>query len=365
MPLIPIEDNFNDVIAKAQRGYGITDAELAERSAITPEELAALKSGEPRLGSLRRVARHLKLSPDALETLAKKEAYPKAPIFPRGFAMFNTVHEDMTVNNYLVWDSKSREAAVIDTGADAEDLLDFVAAERLRVKCILLTHTHDDHIAALPRLAKATGAEVWSSEREPIDYPGARTFAANDYFHLGVVAIKALSTWGHSPGQATFYVQGLSWPLALCGDSLFSASVGGSPTHLVDQIKNTRARIFSLPKDTVIGPGHGPLTTLAHERKYNPFFAPDRFQVPAGPAPAGSPKNTAASVANATTDVADPDAPTSTRPAKAVALPKKPKAGKAGRTDAHQTKPAQKPAKSAKPGRDGRTAFKNRRNRSA
>ncbi len=360
MPLIPIEDHFNDVIAKAQRGYRISDAELAERSAITVDELAALKSGEPRLGALRRVARHLKLSPDALETLAKKEAYPKAPIFPRGFAMFNTVHEDMTVNNYVVWDSKSREAAVIDTGADAEDLLDFVASERLRVKCILLTHTHDDHIAALPRLAQATGAEVWSSESEPVDYPGARTFAANAYFHLGVVAIKALSTWGHSPGQTTFYVQGLSWPLALCGDSLFSASVGGSPTHLVDQIKNTRARIFSLPKDTVIGPGHGPLTTLAHERKYNPFFAPDRFQIPAGSAPAATNNSTPASADSAASDA---PAPASGRPAKAVALPKKPKAGKAGRTDIHQAKPA-KPAKSAKPGRDGRAAFKNRRNRS-
>jgi glyoxylase-like metal-dependent hydrolase (beta-lactamase superfamily II) len=304
---------------------------------------------------LRRVARHLKLSPDALETLAKKEAYPKAPIFPRGFAMFNTVHEDMTVNNYLVWDSKSREAAVIDTGADVENLLDFVASERLRVKCILLTHTHDDHIAALPRLAQATGAEVWSSEREPVDYPGARTFAANAYFHLGVVAIKALSTWGHSPGQTTFYVQGLSWPLALCGDSLFSASVGGSPTHFIDQLKTTRARIFSLPKDTVIGPGHGPLTTLAHERKYNPFFAPDRFQVPAGTVAISTPKP------DAFASTADSDAPTSTRPARAVALPKKPKAGKAGRTDIHQTKPS----KSAKPGRDGRSAFKNRRNRSA
>lgn len=331
MPLIPIEDNFNDVISKAQRGYGIPDAELVARAEITAEELAELKSGTPLLGPLRRLARHLKLSPDALEALAKKEGYPRAPIFPRGFAMFNTVHEDMTVNNYLVWDSKSREAAVIDTGADVENLLDFVTSERLRVKCILLTHTHDDHIAALPRLVEATGAEVWSSEREPVDFPGARTFAANAYFHLGVIAIKALSTWGHSPGQTTFYVQGLSWPLALCGDSLFSASVGGSPTHFVEQIKNTRARIFSLPKDTVIGPGHGPLTTLAHERKYNPFFAPDRFPAP----PAETQTETQAG--------------TESGPA----------------PNAKVTRPAKRPAKSAKPGRDGRVSFKNRRNRSA
>jgi hydroxyacylglutathione hydrolase len=277
MPLIPLEDNFNDLIAKCQRGYGISDAELAARAEITPEDLAALKAGEPRLALLRRVARHLQLSPDALETLAKKEAYPRAPIFPRGFAMFNTRHEDMTVNNYLVWDNKTREAAVIDTGAEPSELLSVIVGERLRVKQILLTHTHDDHIAALPEIVAATRAEVWSHEKEPVDFPDARTFTDNDYFHLGVIAIKCLPTWGHSPGQTTFYVQGLSWPLALCGDALFSASVGGSPTHFREQIKNTRARIFSLPKDTVIGPGHGPLTTLAHERKYNPFYAPDRL----------------------------------------------------------------------------------------
>lgn len=284
MPLIPIEDNFNDVIAKAQRGYGITDDELAARAEISAEDLAAVKSGEARLPIIRRVARHLQLSPDALEILAKKEAYPRAPIFPRGFAMFNTRHEDMTVNNYLVWDAKTREAAIVDTGADANQLLELVSANRLRVKHVLLTHTHEDHVAALPQILAATGAEAWSHEREPLDLPGARVFADNAYFHLGVIAIKCLPTWGHSPGQTTFYVQGLSWPLALCGDSLFSASVGGSPTHFREQVKNTRARIFSLPKDTVIGPGHGPLTTLAHERKYNPFYAPDRL-APASPAP--------------------------------------------------------------------------------
>ena len=278
MPLIPIEDNFNDVIAKAQRGYGISDAELASRAEITAEDLAAVKGGEANLPVLRRLARHLQLSPDALEILAKKTAYPRAPVFPRGFAFFNTRHEDMTVNNYLVWDNKTREAAIIDTGADATELLELIDTHRLRVKHVLLTHAHEDHVAALPQILAATRADVWLHEREPADaVPGARRFVDNDYFHLGVIAIKCLPTWGHTPGQTTFYVQGLSWPLALCGDSLFSASVGGSPTHFREQVKNTRARIFSLPKDTVIGPGHGPITTLAHERKYNPFFAPDRL----------------------------------------------------------------------------------------
>jgi glyoxylase-like metal-dependent hydrolase (beta-lactamase superfamily II) len=354
MPLIPIEDNFNDVVAKAQRGYHISDADLAARAEVAPEDLAAVKAGQPLLPVLRRLARHLKLSPDALVVLAKKEAYPRAPIFPRGMAMFNTPDDDITVNNYLVWDPKTREAAVVDTGTDVTDLLDVVKSQQLRVVAILITHSHSDHIAALPALVAATGAQVWSHEREPLDFPGARTFADNAYFHLGNVAIKTLPTPGHSTGQTTFYVQGLSWPLALCGDSLFSASVGGSPTHFAEQIKNTRARIFSLPKDTVIGPGHGPLTTLAHERRYNPFFAPDRLAPiagKAGPAPA-------------LTSAAQAEADAHAAPARAVALPKRARAGKAGRPDTKATPPA-KPSKSAKPGQDGRRAFKSRRNRSA
>lgn len=348
MPLIPIEDYFNDVLSKAQRGLGISDAELIARAEISAEDLAAVLGGETKFAVIRRLARHLKLSPDALEVLAKREAYPRAPVFPRGFAMFNTPHRSMTVNNYLIWDAKTREAAVIDSGADASDLLDFIASERLRVKCILLTHAHDDHVRALPQLVAATQAEVWIGERESFVFPGLRTFGENAYFHLGVVAIKALATAGHSPGQTTFYVQGLSWPLALCGDALFSASVGGSPTHFREQVKSTRARIFSLPKDTVIGPGHGPLTTLAHERKYNPFFAPDRFE--RAPAAAAEP--------------VQPDGSASAAPARAVALPRPAKAGKAGRPSVQDAKPA-KPSKSAKPGSGGRSAFKARRNRSS
>jgi glyoxylase-like metal-dependent hydrolase (beta-lactamase superfamily II) len=267
--------------------------------------------------------------------------------------MFNTPDDDITVNNYLVWDPKTREAAVVDTGTDVTDLLDVVKSQQLRVVAILITHSHSDHIASLPALVAATGAQVWSHEREPLDFPGARTFPDNAYFHLGNIAIKTLPTPGHSPGQTTFYVQGLSWPLALCGDSLFSASVGGSPTRFAEQIKNTRARIFSLPKDTVIGPGHGPFTTLAHERQFNPFFAPDRLAPltgKAGPGPAAT--------------LAQAEADATAAPARAVDLPKRPRAGKAGRPDTKATPPA-KPSKSAKPGRDGTRAFKTRRNRSA
>jgi glyoxylase-like metal-dependent hydrolase (beta-lactamase superfamily II) len=152
-------------------------------------------------------------------------------------------------------------------------MLDLIRTERLRLQSIFITHTHDDHIADLPRLARETGAEVWASEREPSDFPGAKVFKENAHFHIGGIAIKTLSTWGHSKGQTTFYVTGLSYPLAIVGDSMFASSMGGSPKHFADQYKNDVEKILSLPRNTVLACGHGPLTSVGQEKRHNPFFA--------------------------------------------------------------------------------------------
>ena len=115
MARIPIEDDYTDVLRKAQRGHKITDKELAARAGITQENLAAIQTGRPLDAVLRRVARHLQLSPNALEELAHKRWYPVQPDFPRGFMMFNTPYkQDITVNSYLVWDSKTKQAAAFD-----------------------------------------------------------------------------------------------------------------------------------------------------------------------------------------------------------------------------------------------------------
>lgn len=273
MARIPLEDNFNDVINKAQRGLKISDADLARLAEVSAEDLAAIKDGQPLDAVIRRVARHLKLSPDALEALTHKRWYPQLPDFPKGFAMFNTPHEDMTVNSYLIWDARARVAAAFDTGATSEAALDLIRAEGLTLRYVFITHTHDDHIADLARLAGEAKAEVWASELEPVSHPGAKTFKENAHFHVGSLAIKTLFTFGHSPGMTTFFVTGLSWPLAVVGDSVFASSMGGSPTHFADQYRNNREKIFTLPRDTVLACGHGPLTTLSQEKQHNPFFA--------------------------------------------------------------------------------------------
>lgn len=273
MPRIALEDNFTDVLGKAQRGLGISDEELVRRAGIAPAELAALQAGEVRERPLRAVARVLRLGGDALLALARREWYPEQPLFPRGFALFNTPYGDMRVNSYLVWNPSTRQAAAFDTGADARPMLDAIAAESLQLRYVFLTHTHEDHVADLARLVDATGAEVWASEREPASHPGAHTFTENAHFHLGEIAIKTLATWGHSPGQTTYYVTGLSWPLAIVGDSLFAGSIGGSRTHFPEQLRHDRDKILRLPGDTVLACGHGPLTTVRQEKKRNPFFA--------------------------------------------------------------------------------------------
>jgi len=272
MPRIPLEDNFTDVIGKAQRGLHLLDRDLAHRAGVTTGDLATVKGGEIREPVLRAIAPLLGLNAEALLAQARREWYPEQPIFPRGFAMFNTPYEDITVNSYVVWDSKTRLAAAFDTGATALPMLDTIAAEGLTLRYIFLTHTHEDHIADLARLA-GTGAEVWSSELEPVDFPGAKTFQENAHFHLGELSIKTLFTTGHSPGQTTYFITGLAWPLAIVGDSLFASSMGGSQTHYDAQLRHNRKKILPLPADTVLACGHGPLTTLKQEKRHNPFFA--------------------------------------------------------------------------------------------
>ncbi|MEO7412782.1 MAG: MBL fold metallo-hydrolase [Opitutaceae bacterium] len=273
MARIPLEDNFNDVINKAQRGLRISDEDLAKRAEVTAADLAAVKTGTPMDAVTRRIARHLRLSADALEALSHKTWYPQQPNFPAGFAAFNTAFDDMTVNSYLVWDARTKIAAAFDTGANCEAMLDVLHAEGLTLRYLFITHTHDDHIAALPRLARETKAEVWASELEPAPIAGSKTFKENAHFHIGPLAIKTLLTSGHSPGLTTFYITGLSWPTAIVGDAIFASSIGGSATHFSEQLRNDREKIFTLPNDTVLACGHGPLTTLRQEKKHNPFFA--------------------------------------------------------------------------------------------
>jgi glyoxylase-like metal-dependent hydrolase (beta-lactamase superfamily II) len=272
MGRIPLEDNFNDVISKAQRGLGLDDVDLARRAQVRLSDISAAKAGHFDEVAVRRIASHLRLNRDALVRLALKKWYPEQSVFRTGFMAFNTPMEDITVNSYVVWDERSRHAATFDTGATCEPMLEFIREQKLTVRYIFITHTHEDHIADLTRLVAETKGEVWASSREPVNLPEAKTFNENAFFHLGPLSIKTLFTWGHSPGGTTYYVTGLSYPLAITGDSIFAASMGGGQVSFADAYENNIKKIMTLPSDTVLACGHGPLTTVAQERRNNPFF---------------------------------------------------------------------------------------------
>ena len=267
---IPLEDGFTDVIAKAQRGLGLADSQLAEKSNVPLADLKRVKDGFIDTAILEKIAPVLQLSSSALTRLANGEYRPTIEP-PAGLACFNTPFEDMTVNSYLVWDEKSRDAIVFDTGADATELLHTIAVNSLKVRSVLLTHTHGDHIFDLDRVVEKTKAVVFTPAREPLD--GATPFSEGATFDCGSLHVSTFLTNGHSPGGTTFYVEGLLVPIAIVGDSLFAASMGGAANAWNHALTNNREKILTLPPETIICPGHGPLTTVILERTNNPFYA--------------------------------------------------------------------------------------------
>jgi len=267
---IPLEDSFNDIIGKAMRGHGLADTDVAERAGVTVEEVHRLREGEFEERGARKLAAVLGLSADALVIAAKKEYHP-AVVEIEGLAQFNTPFDDMTVNSYVIWDPESREAIAFDTGADAGGMLDLIEQRQLVLKLILLTHTHGDHIFDLDRLKEKTGASAFVGEREPL--AGAESFAAGRTFQAGRLRVETRLTWGHSKGGITFLVSGLARPVAVVGDSLFAGSMGGGMVSYAEALKNNREQILTLLDDTIVAPGHGPLTTVGEEKRHNPFFA--------------------------------------------------------------------------------------------
>ena len=268
---IPLEDNAGDVLGKAQRGLSISDSQLAEGAGLEAERIRQLRDGNFDDATLRKVAPVLGLDADSLLNLAHNEWQPEAVEPVDGLAQFNTAYGDMTVNAYLVWDPASRTAAAFDTGADCTEMLRRAARENLEMKFIMLTHAHPDHVADLERLRSETGAIIYISEHESAR--AAETIAEGEKFRVGALQIEARLTSGHSPGGTTYVVSGLARPVAIVGDSLFAGSMGGGAVSYRDALNNNIEKILTLPEETIVCPGHGPLTTVGKEKRENPFFA--------------------------------------------------------------------------------------------
>jgi glyoxylase-like metal-dependent hydrolase (beta-lactamase superfamily II) len=268
--MIELEDNVGDVIGKGQRGLGISDSELAKKAGIGPDQIRKTRDGKFEEATLRALAPALDLDANALVDLAQGKWKPDKLENFDGLAQFSTSYGGMLVNSYLVWDTGSKHAAAFDTGADSAGMLKLATKENLNIKLILLTHAHSDHVADLPRLREETGAEVFAPARESV--PGAEKIEEGKHFRLGKIEIEARLTWGHSPGGMTFVVNGLARPVAIVGDSLFAGSMGGGSVSYKDAVQNNLEKILTLPDETIICPGHGPMTSVSQEKRHNPFF---------------------------------------------------------------------------------------------
>ena len=270
MHKIPLEDNFNDVLGKAQRGLQLNDEQLAQKAGVSVSDVTRAKEGQFDEAVVRKLAPVLNLKPDALVALGKKLWYPKDPDQVPGLASFTTPYGDITVNSYLIWDPKTSQGAAFDTGADCSDMAKFAADKGIKIQMILLTHTHPDHIADLARLKSATQAAAFVCKLEAID--GAETFEGSRKFTVGPLKIDTRQTSGHSRGGVTYVVSGLPNRIAVVGDSMFASSMGGGGVSYSDALRNNREQILTLPDDTILCPGHGPLTTVGEEKQHNPFF---------------------------------------------------------------------------------------------
>ena len=266
-----LEDDFTDILGKAQRGWNLDDAEVARRAGVELDDWISLKQGKTNEAALSKVAPVLHLNLPALSAIANGRYTPSPVPAIEGLQSFQTDFHGMKVNSHLAWDPATREAAIFDTGADARPILDFAASRGLTVKNIFLTHSHSDHVHDLGRLCRKTAAPAWVGDREPID--GARTFPAGRIFHIGGLPLETRSTIGHSRGGTTYVLLGLACPVAIVGDAVFAGSMGGGAFSYKDALATNRSEILTLPDETILCPGHGPPTTVGEQKTANPFLA--------------------------------------------------------------------------------------------
>ena len=270
---IPIEDFHEDIIGKVVRGKQLKIPDLARDTGLSTEQIEALLDGEVDEDAIRRLAPALDLDANALLISANKIWRPQPVDLSEGLAVFNTEWGEMRVNAFVVWDPASRKAAIFDSGADASAMIEFIEKRQLIVNSIYLTHTHGDHIADLPRLIRHfPGATTYVHRLERISGVESEVIDEGHIGAIGELALLARHTHGHSVGGTTYLITGLARPLAIVGDSLFAGSMGGGKISLLDALANNREKILTLPDDTILCPGHGPLSSVAEEKAHNPFF---------------------------------------------------------------------------------------------
>ena len=267
---INLEDFHEDILCKAMRGLGIGKNEMAKRVGFKKSDIDGILSGGVNKSLICLMAGELNLDTEKLIRSAHREWSP-APLDIRELKQFNLPFGDMLVNVYVIWEQASKNAWVFDTGPMAQSVLDFIEDEGLKVNAIFLTHTHRDHIACLDELKEKTGnSTVYVHELEALY--GYESITEGFSYKCGSLSLNALHTHGHALGGMTYVIDGLDRPVAIVGDAIFAGSMGGGMVSYEDALRTNREKIMTLPEETILCPGHGPMTTVLEEKKNNPFF---------------------------------------------------------------------------------------------
>jgi len=195
----------------------------------------------------------------------------------------------LEVNCFILADEKTKEAVIIDPGDDAQEILKIIKEKGLKVKYIINTHGHFDHMGANRALKDATGAALLIHEGDAPMMASAqiqsRAFGMDttpspkadryvkhgDVIKAGEVSLKVLHTPGHSPGGISLMEQGM----VFTGDALFAGSIGRTDLpggDLMTLIRSIKTNLMTLPDDTKVFCGHGPASTIGEEREENPFL---------------------------------------------------------------------------------------------
>ncbi len=195
----------------------------------------------------------------------------------------------LQVNCFILADEKTKDAVVIDPGDDAGDILKIIKEKGFKVRYIVNTHGHFDHVGANRAIKDATGAEILMHEADASLLADAadqaivfgmrvgnpprpdRFVGDGDVIKAGEVSLRVLHTPGHSPGGISLLEQGM----VFTGDALFAGSIGRTDLpggDLLTLIRGIREKLLTLPDDTKVFSGHGPASTIGEERQENPFL---------------------------------------------------------------------------------------------
>jgi glyoxylase-like metal-dependent hydrolase (beta-lactamase superfamily II) len=174
-------------------------------------------------------------------------------------------------NAYLIHERESNEAVIVDAPQDGVKVLD--ALEGARVKQIIVTHRHGDHWGGLDVLKPAVDAPVGCHEadRAPYEAKVDATLADGDEIAVGAQRVRVAHTPGHTPGSICFVID----KYLFSGDTLFPGGPGrtGKPEDLRQEIESITSRLFELPEETLVLPGHGANGTIGDSKREHAVFA--------------------------------------------------------------------------------------------